>query len=162
MTAFINRAPAGVVGEISRTAHKLVENYVLDSAKTHKFGQVCKVVAGKVQPIEAGDAATAIKGLLSRSAPQVGTLADDAAFNAGTPDLKRVHGVMREGYMHVACAIGTPVKGAPVYVRVTAASGKLVGDIEATADGANNVAIPGCEFAVSGKDAANVTEIAIY
>lgn len=160
-TAITSAAPAGVAGAVSRNAHLLIENVVLDNTKTYKFGVPCKFAAdGKVIPMESGDAATAFIGFLARSAPQL-EASLTAAFNTSVVDANRVHGLMREGYMHVVCAQGTPVKGGKVYVRVTAASGKLVGDIEAAADGSNSVALTGVEFAVSGKDASNVTEIVI-
>jgi hypothetical protein len=63
--------------------------------------------------------------------------------------------------MNVVCTQGTPVRGGAVYVRVTAASGKLVGDFETAADSGACVAITGATWAVDGKDATNIAEIRI-
>ena len=44
-------------------------------------------------------------------------------------------------------------------MRVVAATGKLVGDLEATADGANNVALTDVMWGVSGIDSARTAEV---
>jgi hypothetical protein len=59
----------------------------------------------------------------------------------------------------VACTQGTPVKGGLAYVRIVVGSGKAIGDIEATADGANSLVIPGAEWALNGKDGNNIAEL---
>ena len=61
----------------------------------------------------------------------------------------------------VACTIGTPVRNGTVYMRVVAAAGKAIGDLEATADGANSVALTGVAWASDGKDSSNVAELKI-
>lgn len=161
MTAYLYRAPSGVAGDVTRQQDTIVESGLLNSAKAPTaFGAPVKIVSGKFEKIEASDAATVFAGILSRIAPAI---AGDTAetFASGTPNAKSVQGVVVKGYVNVKCAIGTPVRGAAVYMRVTAASGKAVGDLEATADDSNNVALAGVTWAVDGKDADGVAEIRI-
>jgi len=49
--------------------------------------------------------------------------------------------ILRQGYITVQNKVGTPALNGQVYVRVVAASPKAIGDIEATSDSTNNVAI---------------------
>jgi len=62
--------------------------------------------------------------------------AADAAFLSGTPNADYFQAALIKGYIAVICAIGTPVIGQPVYMRVQADTGKVVGDLEATEDSA--------------------------
>lgn len=61
--------------------------------------------------------------------------------------------------MSVRLASGTAVHNGQAYVRLVAASGKAVGDIEAAADGDNSLSIAGCVF-TGPADASGITEIA--
>ena len=53
---------------------------------------------------------------------------------------------MRRGYMTVFLARGVAARDAAVYIRITADTGKLVGDLETAADAGNCVLIPGALF----------------
>lgn len=161
MTSFLYRAGAGVAGDITRPDDTVVESGITDStAVPTAFGAPVKIVAGKFQKIAASDAATVFYGVLSRIAPSI---AGDTAqtFASGTPNASAVAGIIRRGYCNVVCTIGTPARNGTVYMRVVAATGKAVGDFEATADGVNNVALTGVTWAIDGKDASNVAEIRI-
>lgn len=161
MTSFLYRAPSGVAGDVTRPDDTIVESGLLNAAKAPTaFGAPVKIVSGKFEAIEASDAATVFYGVLSRVAPSI---AGDTAqtFAGGTPNAESVQGIVRKGYVNVLCKQGTPARGGTVYMRVVAAPGKAVGDLEATADGVNNVALTGVTWAVDGKDASNVTEIHI-
>lgn len=46
-------------------------------------------------------------------------------------------------------------------MRVVAATGKAIGDLEATADGSNNVALTNVIWAAAGKDSNNVAVIRV-
>jgi len=158
MTSYVFNAPAGVVGDVTRPQVSIVDSVVIGLAFTG-FGQPFKLNgSGQAVPILSGDAATVVKGFITRSVPSIG-----GNFNQGLndeiPNLETVQGALKSGYMNVACKVGTPVKGGQVFVRITADTGKLVGDIETAADSGECVAIVGCEFAVGGKDASNITEI---
>jgi len=161
MTSILYRASSGVAGDVTRPGDTVVESGLLNAAAAPAaFGAPVKVVSGKFEKIASGDAATVFYGILSRVAPSI---AGDTAqtFAGGTPNTDAVQGIVVKGYVNVVCTIGTPVRGGTVYMRVAAGTGKNVGDLEATADGANNVALSGVTWAVDGKDASNVTEIRI-
>lgn len=161
MTSFLYRAGSGVPGDITRQLDTIVEQALLNSAKVPTaFGLPVKMTAGKLEKIEAGDTAASFYGILTRLSPSIA--GDTAqALGAGTPNANAVQGVMVRGYCNVACTIGTPVRNGVVYMRVVAAAGKAIGDLEATADGANNVALTGVVWNSDGKDSSNVAEIKI-
>lgn len=161
MTSFLYRAGSGVPGDITRQLDTIVEQALLNSAKVPAaFGLPVKMTAGKLEKIEAGDTAASFYGILTRQAPSIA--GDTAqALGAGTPNANAVQGVMVRGYCNVACTIGTPVRNGTVYMRVVAAAGKAIGDLEATADGANNVALTGVVWNSDGKDSSNVAELKI-
>ena len=161
MTSYLYRAPAGVAGNVTRPDNTVVEPGLLNpSAAPTAFGAPVKLVSGKFEKIASGDAASVFAGVLSRVAPSIaGDLAQ--TFAGGTPNTASVQGIVVKGYMNVVCTQGTPVRGGAVYVRVTAASGKLVGDFETAADSGACVAITGATWAVDGKDATNIAEIRI-
>ena len=161
MTSFLYRAGSGVPGDITRQLDTIVEQAFLNSAKVPAaFGSPVKMTAGKLEKIEAGDTAASLYGFLTRLAPSI---AGDTAqvLGAGTPNANAAQGVMVSGYINVACTIGTPVRNGVVYMRVVAASGKAIGDLEAAADGVNNVALTGVVWASDGKDSSNVAELKI-
>lgn len=159
-TAILKSAAAGVVGDVTRKLDSVIEPIMLGSAFS-AFGVPAKINgSGKLVPIAASDAATVFKGILTRSVPSMGGNTNQG-FDDVIPNAEACHGLLVKGYVNVKCAIGTPVRGGIVYMRVVAASGKLVGDLEATADGTDNVALSGVEWAVNGKDADNITELKI-
>lgn len=161
MTAYLYRAPSGVAGDVTRQQDTVVESGLLNSAKAPTaFGAPLKLVSGKFEKLESGDAASVFAGVLSRIAPSI---AGDTAqtFASGTPNVNSVQGVVVKGYINVVCAVGTPVRGGAVYVRITADTGKAVGDFETAADSGKCVALDGVTWAVDGKDASNVAEIRI-
>lgn len=157
MPSMTYRPFSGVAGEVTRQ-QPTVETGLLNPAQpTPKFGGPVKLTSGKFELIEAGDTAASFRGILVRTAPGMsGSLAD-----ADTPNPAVPQGIIRRGYVAVPCTVGTPTRGGTVYMRVIAASGKRIGDLEATADGSNNVALTGVEWALPGKDANNIAEIFI-
>jgi len=161
MTSFLYRAPSGVAGDVTRPDDTVVESALINSeVPPVLFGAPVKMTAGKIEAIESGDAATDFFGIISRVAPAInGSLSE--AFGSGVPNVDATQGIVVEGYVNVKCTVGTPVRNGIVYMRVTADTGKLVGDLEATADGVANVALVGVTWAIDGKDSSNVTEIRI-
>jgi len=160
MASITTRMESGVAGEITRPQDAVVESGLFDTAKVPAaYGLPIKLVAGKVTKIEVGDTAASFYGLLTRQAPSI---AGDTAqtFAGATPKSDAVQGLLVRGYANVKCTIGTPVRNGIVYMRVVA-SGGAAGDLEATADGVNNVALTGVVWAAAGKDANNVAEIRI-
>ncbi|MDR1961447.1 MAG: hypothetical protein LBQ16_04115 [Gracilibacteraceae bacterium] len=143
MTAYLNRMPAGIPGEVSRPAHVTLEAQHLGAAEI-PFGAVVKLSAGALAPIAAADTASVIYGFLARPFPTTGI---DNAAGAGMAPAGTVQSVMRRGYMTVVLKGATAAaKNGAVYVRVTADGTKLVGDIEAAADAGKTVAVPACAF----------------
>lgn len=161
MTSILYRASSGVAGDVTRPDDTTVESGLLNAAAAPAaFGAPVKVVSGKFEKIADSDTAAVFYGILSRVAPSIaGDL--NQTFAGGTPNTDAVQGIVVKGYVNVVCTVGTPVRGGTVYMRVAAGTGKNVGDLEATADGANNVALSGVTWAVDGKDSSNVTEIRI-
>lgn len=161
MTSYLYRAPAGVAGDVTRPDDTVVEPGLLNAAKAPTaFGAPVKIVSGKFEKVEASDAATVFCGVLSRVAPSIaGDLVQ--TFAGGTPNTASVQGIVREGYVNVVCTQGTPARGGQVFMRVTADTGKAVGDFETAADSGKCVALTGVTWAVDGKDSSNVTEIRI-
>jgi hypothetical protein len=158
--AYLYNAPAGVPGTVTRLQDSVVEPVLLGAAFS-AFGVPFKFNgSGKAIPIAASDAATVFKGILTRSVPSISGNTTET-FAGGIPNQEASQGGLRRGFVNVLCTIGTPVKGGIVYMRVVADTGKAVGDLEATADGSNNVALTGVEWAVNGKDADNITELYI-
>lgn len=161
MTSILYRASSGVAGDVTRPDNTVVEPGLLNAAKAPTaFGAPVKIVSGKFEAIAASDAATVFYGILSRIAPSIaGDLVQ--TYAGGTPNAESVQGIVREGYVNVLCKQGTPARGGQVYMRITADTGKLVGDLETAADAGKCVALSGVTWAVDGKDASNVTEIRI-
>jgi hypothetical protein len=164
-TAILYAANSGVPGDINQMPGTAIESWVLDAVLTPTaFGVPVKVVTSggvsKIARIESGDAASDFYGILSRSAPTVA--GGTTIINSGQPNAGTVSGVVigGPGYVLVACTIGTPVRGGPVYMRVTAGPG-AVGDLEATPDGIENVLLPTVVWAVDGKDSNNTTAVRV-
>lgn len=160
MVSYNFRMPAGVAGEISRNGNEgFVESRLLDSTNPPlAFGVPVKVVNGKMRTIASGDAASVFYGILARTAPAIaGDLS--ATFQTEVPNVNATQSVVRKGYVKVRCTVGTPPLGGPVYMRVTAASGKAVGDLEATSDGSNSVILPNVTWSLVGKDSDNIAEV---
>lgn len=160
MTAYLYNAPAGVPGDVTRIQDSTVEPILLGEAFS-AFGRPYKLDAttGKAMEIDASDAATVFAGIVSRSVPSIGGNTA-SGLNDAIPNAESSQGGVIKGYVNVLCPVGTPVKGQPVYMRITADTGKAVGDLETAADAGKCVAI-NAVFAVNGKDASNITEIFI-
>ena len=156
LMAFLYNTPAGVVGSVSRPLESFVDS--VETSGFANYGVFGEFTNGVFVPVSG--TTTAVDGLLVRSVPSItGSLT--AAFNQVTPNADYVQGRMTRGYAVVTCTIGTPTKGAAVYVRTVAATGKAIGDIEATADSGKNIQVVGAEWAANGKDGSNIAEILI-
>ena len=158
MTAFLYRMPSGIPGMVSREENKTIETVPFDStAPFSAFGLFGKIVSGKLQPVGAGDAATAVYGLLVKPFP-----ANSSQEGLGTavPPTAGPANVLRRGYATVLLNAGTAALNGPVYVRVANASaGKPIGGIEAASDTTNTILVAGCTF-MGAADASGNVEIA--
>lgn len=161
MTAVTFRQPAGIPGAMSRMEHSTIEPQYIDATQAAItpliYGSVVKTVAGLMQIIQSGDAATVITGFLMRPYPGGGSTDPLGTYTAPTSGMCNR---MKRGYMTVKTE-GTGAKDAPVYVRVTANTSptRPVGNISDAADSGKCVIIPGAFF-VGPADAAGNTEIA--
>lgn len=155
MPAYLNRMPAGIPGDVSRKEGAVIESS-LTGAKPIPYGAFVKLVSGKLEPLAASDAAAVIYGLAVRPYPKQ---SDAVGFGPASAPAGSLCDVLRSGYMTVTLKSGTAARGGQVHVRVTAAGGKSVGDIEAAADAENTVAVTGCTF-MGPADADGHTEIA--
>ncbi|MBB3808761.1 structural cement protein Gp24 [Pseudochelatococcus contaminans] len=157
MVAYKTRVPAGFAGSVSRTDSLTIEQQIVDSAKPPKaFGAFAKLVSGRIQPLEAGDAATDVYCLTVRAYP---TQSVTNTFGAAEPPASGIIDILRRGYISVNLKAGTAAKNGAVYVRVAAVTGKAVGDIEAALVANETVAVAGAYF-TGPADANGVTEIA--
>ena len=163
MAIYDRVAPAGFPGFVTRELLSVIEAGFLANTTNVQYGWPVKFSAstGKFTGIASGDAATVFAGILARSAVQAGTSATPQNAVSPLPDIAQAQSILRNGYINVTCFVGTPVRGAPVYMRVTTVSANVFGQLEATADGANSVVLPGVTWAVNGKDVNNVSEIYI-
>ncbi|AHX12934.1 hypothetical protein CH75_06480 [Dyella jiangningensis] len=158
MTAYLYRMPSGIPGMVSREENKTIETVPFDStAPFSAFGLFGKIVSGKLQPVGAGDVATAIYGLLVKPFP-----ANSSQEGLGTavPPTSGPANVLRRGYTTVQLNAGTAALNGTVYVRVaTPGSGKPIGGIEAAADSTNTIVVANCTF-MGAADASGNVEIA--
>lgn len=157
--SFTFRTGAGNPGDTVNALNTVIESWFINPSNAPQaFGVPVKLINGLINAIQASDAATVFYGILARSVPgESGTLSN----NSGVPNSEQNTGVAIRGYMVVTCTIGTPVPNGIVYMRVVAASGKAVGDLEATADGSNNVVLTNVVWHTAGKDANNVASVRI-
>ena len=154
MTSFLFRAGTGTAGDISKQVNLNVETGFLNpNFVPAAYGLPVKIFNGKFEAIQTGDTDADFYGILTRQAPGIGGALDNS-FGDGTPNPATAQGIMVEGY-------GLVVRGNNVYMRVVAAPGLEVGDLEADEDVGNNVLLNNVVFSVDGKDANNITEIRI-
>lgn len=157
MTAFTFRMPAGIPGDITRKEGAVVEPQVIDSdAPPTVYGNVVKLVAGKIRPISGGESASDFYGLLVRPFP---TNAGSDGLGTSTPPTSGLADVMKSGYINVKVnGSESASKGGTVYVRVAASQDptfKPIGGYEAAADGARSVALTGAYFTGAQDDNGN-------
>ena len=147
MAAFLYRMPYGIPGDVTRQSQSTIEPHVYNSSLPFAgFGLFGKIASGKFVPITTGDAASTVYGLLLRPFPVQGANASDP-LGTSVPPTTGIADVLKRGYANVKCNNGTPALGGAVYVRVAAPSGaKVIGGIEATADGANTILVAGAQF----------------
>lgn len=165
MAAYLYSAPAGIPGDITRPDETSVEPAKLIAVSTvfaKAFGIPLKYVAGGVSQFASGDVATAFAGILVREVPSISGNANQGLTD-NAPNPLQIAGMAVRGYVNVKCTVGTPARGGIVYVRVVDADPKFIGDLEASSDGSNSVALSNTQasWAVDGKDADNNTEIRI-
>lgn len=141
--------PHGFAGSYAYQPDMIVKTRPAGGTVPITFGVPLKYEAdtnGNVVPMGAGDAGDAFVGFASREVKSsinyleqgVGAYAPDEAVS-----------VFMRGAINVKVQKGAPAMGGKVYVRVVADASvptAVVGGIEAEADAANTVELPGCVF----------------
>jgi hypothetical protein len=166
MASFLKAVPAGIPGSVSRPDLANIEPAMLKAVSSvfaQAYGIPMAYVAGGISQFQGSNVAADFAGLLVREAPGISANTQLQGLNDNTPYPSVPQGLMVRGYMTVLCTIGTPARGGIVYIRTVAASGKAIGDLEATSDPGNNVALSAgqAEWASDGKDANNNAEIRV-
>lgn len=157
MSAYLYNAPTGIPGNIVSADESAVEPAKLiavSSVYAQAFGIPMKYASGGISQFASGDTAAAFAGILVREAPSISGNALSGLTDT-IPNPTQVNGMCTRGYVNVKCTVGTPARGGVVYVRVVADTGKAIGDLEATSDGSNSVALSltQASWATDGKDA---------
>ncbi|MCP9270477.1 hypothetical protein M5U04_21005 [Xenorhabdus sp. XENO-1] len=120
-TAYLTRMPMGISGSVTRLRDLTTETAILDQTKVFtQYGLVGKYRGDRFVPLEDGDSAGQIAGILVRPYP-VQSQADIAhlGVTAGiTGD------ILKRGYMTVTVkgSAESAQKGAKIYVRVAGGS----------------------------------------
>ncbi|MGG6461406.1 structural cement protein Gp24 [Solilutibacter silvestris] len=157
--AYTFRMPGGIPGDLSRQSQATVEDGRFNSSLPFPgYGLPGKLDgSGNFVPIAGGDTAAAVYGFLVRPYP---TQSAQEGIGVATPPTTGISNVLRRGYMTVKSNAGTPAKGGAVFVRISAPSGaKVIGGVEAVADGANTIQLTNATFN-GAADAAGNVEIA--
>ena len=147
MVAFTYRMPAGIAGAINRPDQATVEPVALDASNPFpaygRFGKTGNT--GLFRPIQSGDAATVITGLLARPFPtNAGT---DGLGTSTPPQNGGIGDRMKRGYMTTLLNFGAATKDGQVYVCNVATGSQVVGDIgDNSLGGGNSVAVVGAFF----------------
>lgn len=165
MTAYLYQAPAGVPGDITRVDETNVEPIMLITPFPANYGVPMMYAAGGAT-FSATPTAAAFAGILARAVPGISQSSSNEAVDVFQPNQKEPQGLVVRGYVNVLCTIGTPVRGNVVYMRTVAAGGAAIGDLEATSDPGNNVALTATPvgnvtWASDGKDAFNNAEVRV-
>jgi hypothetical protein len=170
MTSYLYNPPAGVPGDVTRADETNIEPITLVSPYPANFGEAMKYAQGAqgtgVTPMGAGDVATSFCGILARAVPGISQNNVNEMVDTFEPNQNEPNGLCVRGYINVTVNAGTPQRGAPVYLVVTASAGHPAGAFETTANGGNNIALTGTEvgnvtWAADGMDSFGNAEVRI-
>lgn len=161
------RMPAGIPGRVNREQEHTGEPNALDATTPPTaFGDAVKIGAnGRIQALTAGDAATAVYGLLEAAFPGgPGTTygAETQLLGNTTPQPGSRCTILKRGYMTVRLQGATAAaKGSPVYIRLggTIPAGGRLNGFEAAADSTNTILLTGAYW-MGAADAAGNCELA--
>lgn len=163
--AYLYQSPAGVPGDITRVDETNVEPAMLiavSAVYAQAFGIPMVYASGGISQYSTGKVAADFAGILIREVPSISGNTTQG-FTDNIPNPLEPQGLAVRGYVSVKCTVGTPARGGTVYVRVVADTGKAIGDLEASSDGSNSVALSVTQatWASDGKDSDNNAEIRI-
>lgn len=135
MVAYTYQMPSGIPGNVSRPEQTTIEQKMIDPAHNFTgFGLPAKSVSGLIRPIESGDLASVIVGVLARPYPTSGNGTD--GLGVAVPNTQFPADLLKRGYINVTLngATNSAAQG-KVYVRTAnAATGKPIGGFEAVND----------------------------
>ena len=164
MSHFLNRAPAGFIGAITRPLDTVVESAMMnpDPDKVPEaFGDAVKMVDGKLERMATGDTGDKVYGVLARTTPSIaGDMGQ--SFASAKPNPLQLQSVVVKGYVNVACKTGgQPVRGTPAFIRINAsASGVEYPGMWSAKKSSNNFSeVPGSIWADTGKDGSLIAEL---
>ena len=149
----------GFAGSFARTPDCITVTRPNTSGANIRLGTVLVYDAtGGVIPADGTFSAAKFVGIAAR---ETKTMLEYLDQNSGAefPPLDAVS-VFQRGSISVICKAGTPTVGGAVYVRVTAGAGADIGNLEAAADGANNILLTNAQWG-GGKDANDVSELVL-
>lgn len=158
------RMPSGIPGALSADSQSTIEAIRLSrTVPFDAFGLPGKIVDNEFTPLEAGDTAESVYGMLVRPYPTQGNTSN--GFGPGAPGTGPYAGViadvLRRGYMSVECVSGTPALNGPVYVQVAnGTSDNPIGSIRADEPGTASDAVAIDAIFMSQGDEAGNVEIA--
>ena len=165
--AYPYRMPAGIPGRPNREWEHTGEPNQLDTTSPPTaFGDAVKMGSnGRIQALVAGDASTAVYGLLEAGFP--GTVSPNYGtgsqpLGAAVPQAGGRCTVTKRGYMTVQLQGATAAaKGGPVYIRLagTVPPGGRLNGFEAAADSTNTILLPGAYW-MGAADSTGQCEIA--
>lgn len=166
-TAFTYRMGAGFPGGVNRFHPASILPGLIDAANPPPFyGDPCLInpATNSYRRVLASDTAvTRIDAILVRPFPvQQTTGGMAAAFGSAGAPVSGVADFLEDGFIMVK-VVGSPTKKGAVFIWIAAASGAHVqGGFEATASGANTIAIdPTCAVFNGPPDASGITELRI-
>lgn len=129
MSAIFTRMLVGFPGAVTRADSLTILPELIDPANPPAaYGAPVKLVSGLVDALVSGDPASVIYGLSVRAYPVQSTT---NTLGQATPPTSGVLDVMKRGYIAVALAYGTAVKGAQAFWRTTANGGRSINQWEA-------------------------------
>ena len=170
MVAFTYRMNAGIPGQVTRPSSAIVEAQVINtSTPPTRYGDPVAYATGGnggVRPITTGDTAASIIGFVTRPFPTESDTnwpSDALASGPGTPPTSGIITILRTGYISVYLGgSAAAALGGTVYVRVAGpGTNKVIGDIEAAADGSNTIVVSHAEFS-GPADANGNVEIKVF
>jgi hypothetical protein len=172
MVSYLYQSPSGVPGDVTRVDDSNVEPIMLVAPFPANYGLPMKYAAGasgapqSATPMAAGDTASLFAGILVRAVPGISGSSTNESFDTFEPNPNEPQGLLVRGYASVFVNAGSPVRGASVYVVVTASGGHPAGVFETTANSGNNVALTGTivgnvTWAADGVDSNGYGEVRI-
>jgi hypothetical protein len=149
----------GFAGSFARTPDSIITTRPNNSGGNILFGAALVYDGtGGVKPADGSFTADAFVGIAGRETKSALNYLNQDSGGEYQPN--EAVSVVQRGSIAAICKAGTPSVGGTVYVRAVAGTGKAIGDLEAVADGSNNIALTNAQWG-GGKDANGVCELVL-